>query len=430
MHKLKKLLKKLIPKQLLKLLLKPYHFARAILANMIFGWPGRGMKVVMITGTNGKTTTSALLAKIFEARGEKVGVSTTAFFQVGDKFELNALNMTVTNPFAVQKNLRAMRKAKVDRVVFEQTAHGIAQYRALGVPYEAAAVTNLTQDHLDYFGNMDHYAETKARLLKKRPNLVVLNRDDEWFNFFNDYDGKKAKLTFGTDHYADCKITKAVISKSGSRLTFSLEGTRVDIKLKLIGKFNAYNALCAATIAHGLGVEPDHIKQGLEALHSVPGRMESIENKRGLKIIVDYAHAADSLEQVLHTLRDVGKGRLITVFGATGDRDKEKRPIMGEVVARLSDVAIVTDDEPYSENPLRIREEVLVGAEAVENGAEVIEIGDRRGAIQKALMLAKRGDIIFVAGMGSEQFRTIGDGVKEPWDEREVVRELLTQKRK
>ncbi len=174
-----------------------------------------------------------------------------------------------------------------------------------------------------------------------------------------------------------------------------------------------------------MGIEPGVIKQGLEALQSVPGRMELIENKRGLQILVDYAHTADALQQVISTMREVSKGKILIVFGATGDRDVEKRPIMGETVTRLADVAIVTDDEPYSENPMRIREQVLAGAQSVKNGAQVIEIGDRKAAIRRGLKLAKRGDVVIVAGMGSEQFRTIGDGIKEAWDDREVVRELL-----
>ncbi len=182
------------------------------------------MKVVMITGTNGKTTTAAFLGKILEANGHTVGVSTTAFFQIGADFTLNDLNMTVTNPFNVQRTMKNMRKAGVDQVVFEQTAHGLDQYRALGIPYHTAVMTNLTQDHLDYFGDMNTYATAKARMFKKQPKNIVLNRDDEWYNFFSDYDGKDQTLTYGTDHYSDCRITKAKLSKKSSKLTMSLQG--------------------------------------------------------------------------------------------------------------------------------------------------------------------------------------------------------------
>lgn len=393
---------------------------------MRYGWPARGMKVIAITGTNGKTTTAAFIGKILEQAGYTVGISTTAFFQVGKEFELNDTNMTVTNPFALQKLLKRMRQAKVDWVILETTSHALLQHRTLGVPVTAAVMTNLTQDHLDYHGSMDRYAAAKARLFARSHKYSVLNQDDEWFHYFEKIDRAKQRLTYGTDKGADCRIIKAELKPSGSELTIKYEHTRLQVRVNLIGKFNAYNALSAACTAFALGIDPEAVSSGLEQLEGVPGRMETITTNKGFKIVIDYAHTADALENVLESLRHVTKGKLIAVFGATGDRDKTKRPIMGKTVARLSDIAIVTDDDPYSENPINIRAEVLRGVESVVDGAEVYEIADRRGAIQKAIGLAGQGDTILLAGIGHQKYRVI-DGKKEEWSERGVAEELLAK---
>jgi UDP-N-acetylmuramyl-tripeptide synthetase len=382
------------------------------------------MNIIGITGTNGKTTTAALLGKIVEANGWKVGINSTAFYQIGSEVKMNDTNMTVVDPFRLNELLKKMKQAKVDWVILETTSHALSQHRTLGVKFKVAAITNLTQDHLDYHLTMDNYAEAKGRLFKKGADYHVINRDDEWFAFFDQFNAGKQKLTYGVSPDADCRIVKANLGPSHSKLELKLERALITPTINLVGKFNCYNALCAATIATAIGVDPDVISSGLESLVSVPGRMETVDTKKGFKVVIDYAHTPDALENVLEALHAVTKKRLITVFGATGDRDRAKRPIMGKIVARMSDIAIVTDDDSFTENPITIRSEVLHGAHEVLEGAEVYEVPDRRAAIAKAVELAKRGDTILLAGIGHQRYRVMGDQ-KIEWSERGVVEELL-----
>jgi UDP-N-acetylmuramoyl-L-alanyl-D-glutamate--2,6-diaminopimelate ligase len=273
---------------------------------------------------------------------------------------------------------------------------------------------------------MERYAAAKAKLFKKNPRIVVLNRDDEWYHYYEQFTGRESTLTYGVDVDADCRIMQAKLGPNSSNLKLKLERAEINPKIHLVGKFNAYNALAAATVAHGLDIEPKLIEEGLNNLKSVSGRMESFISKQGFKVVIDYAHTADALENVLSSLRGITKKRIITVFGATGDRDKSKRPIMGKVVARLSDVAIVTDDDPYTENPIAIRAEVLQGTQDVVDGADVIELPDRRGAIAHAIEIAKKGDIILLAGIGHQKYRMIA-GEKVEWSERDIAEELIAK---
>lgn len=384
------------------------------------------MNIIGITGTNGKTTTAVILGKILEKNGWKVGINSTAFYQIGVDITINDTNMTVVDPARFYKLLKEMKQAKVDWIILETTSHALAQHRVLGIPYRAAAMTNLTQDHLDWHGTMDKYAAAKARLFKKGAKLHVFNRDDEWYEYFSALARADRTLSYGTTEAADCRILNATLGPSQSRLELKLERVHIDPVTNLVGKFNAYNALCAATIAHGLGLEPTIIKEGLEAITQVPGRMETIKISNGRKVVIDYAHTPDALANVLESLRSVAKKRIITVFGATGDRDRTKRPIMGRIVTKLSDVAIVTDDDPFTENPITIRAEVLQGAHDVIDGAELHEIADRRAAIAQALELSKRGDTILLAGVGHQPYRVLNEG-KVEWSESGVVAEELAK---
>ncbi|HEX9595188.1 MAG TPA: UDP-N-acetylmuramoyl-L-alanyl-D-glutamate--2,6-diaminopimelate ligase [Candidatus Saccharimonadales bacterium] len=424
---MKSRLKQLLPKSLIKPFLPAYHWLQALGANLRYGFPARGMKVVAVTGTNGKTTTAAYLAKIMEANGLKVGITTTAFSQIGTEITPNESNMTVTDPFRLFKMLRDFNNAKVDWVILEVTSHALSQSRTLFVPVKAAIITNLTQDHLDYHGSMEVYASAKGKLFRKKADIHVLNRDDEWFHYFDNFEPKHRVLTYGADVDADCRVTAAKLGPEGSAVTFKLERAAIKPKLKLAGKFNVYNALAAAAAAHGLDFAPETIESGLEGLDLVPGRMEMIKHKkRGLTVIVDYAHTPDALENVLETLKSTVRKRVIVVFGATGDRDASKRPLMGRTAARLADVIIVTDDDTYTENPISIRAEVLEGAKGVVDGAEIYEVGDRRAAISKAIELAKRGDTILLAGIGHQRYRVIA-GQKQEWAEKNVAEELLAK---
>ena len=326
MKLVKNLLKRLLPGALLKPLVSVFHFLQALAANAFYGFPARGMKVIGITGTNGKTTTAAFLGKIIEQSGQSVAINSTAFFQVGKRTVPNDTNMTVTDPFRLFKIIREFRRARVDWVVLEVTSHALSQHRTLGVKFFGAVMTNLTQDHLDYHGTMEAYAAAKAKLFRRARNLAVLNRDDSWFEFFKKASRTPKIITYGTKTSVDCRIVAAKLTPNGSQLKLKLERSLIEPQIKLVGKFNVYNALAAASAAYGIGIEPEVISEGLEALQSVPGRMEVVKVKQGFKVVVDYAHTADALANVLESLRGVTRGRIITVFGATGDRDKSKRP--------------------------------------------------------------------------------------------------------
>jgi UDP-N-acetylmuramoyl-L-alanyl-D-glutamate--2,6-diaminopimelate ligase len=421
----KNIIKKVIPRGIFKQLVNPYHWLESFMANMRYGFPARDMYVVMITGTNGKTTTASYLGSILNAAGHKVGVCSTAYFEINGKRIPNDLNFTVTNPFKLQAMLSQMKKAGVDHLVLEVTSHALSQHRVWGVPCDVAVMTNLTQDHLDYHGTMENYAVAKGKLFARKPKFIVLNRDDSWFDFFNKYPAGEQKMTYGTDKAAEARIMNVKLHKQGSDVVLSIDHTtELRFATRLPGKFNVYNATAAATAAYLMRVDTSAIIEGIEGLLSVPGRLERIDAGQPYDVIVDYAHTPDALENLLETLKHLTRNRLILVFGATGDRDKSKRPIMGEIAAKLTDLIFLTDEESYNENPADIRLMVMEGIISGGGGSKAEEVPDRKEAIQKALEVARRGDTVVVTGMGHEQYRII-HGRREPWHEPTIIRGLL-----
>lgn len=382
--------------------------------------------MVAVTGTNGKTTTAHFIASVLEAAGYKVGLSTTARFKIGEEVWDNDQNMTVTHPFKLQNLLKRMKEANVEWVVLEVTSHALAQHRIWGVPVHTGVITNLTQDHLDYHQTMDEYAAAKAKLFKYVKDNVVLNHDDDWFNYYMQL-AQQHKFSFGSTADADIRILRANLRAHGAKFKFRYghDGGEAVAELKLTGKFNVYNALAAVAFAYSIELSPEVVKDGLARLKAVPGRMEPVKAGQNFNVLVDYAHTPDAFVNLFETLRPLTRGRLIVVFGATGDRDKGKRPLMGSIAARNCEIVIVTDDDPYSEEPSAIRKEVLAGARQAGTKAKILESGDRRQAIKKALGEATAGDTVAVLGLGHQHFR-VANGNKEVWDDRAVVRELLT----
>jgi UDP-N-acetylmuramoyl-L-alanyl-D-glutamate--2,6-diaminopimelate ligase len=428
MNGVKQIAKKIlsvVPKGPQRAILNSYHWLVAVIASIRYGFPAKSMRVIMVTGTNGKTTTAAYIASILKTAGIKVGVCTTAYFDIGDERVDNDQNATVIHPMKLQAMLARMKQADVGFLVLEVTSHGLEQHRVWGIPCEVAVMTNLTQDHLDYHGTMEKYAEAKAKLFKREPRFVVLNHDDEWFGYFNQFTATEQKITYGADEDAECRIVDAKLTRGGTDMSFLVDHqTKIDTGTLLPGKFNVYNAAAAVATAYVLHIDLDQISTGIEALKGVPGRQERVDVKADYDVIVDYAHSPDAMEQLLGSLKELTKSRLILVFGATGDRDKEKRPIMGQIAAKLADRIVLTDDETYGEDPAAIRGMVMDGIEQAEGEAKTEEIGDRREAIKKALKIARRGDIVVITGMGHEKFR-IMQGKKTPWNDAEVVKELV-----
>ncbi|MDH4358449.1 MAG: UDP-N-acetylmuramoyl-L-alanyl-D-glutamate--2,6-diaminopimelate ligase [Candidatus Berkelbacteria bacterium] len=407
------------------------HKLRGALAFYLYGMPSRRMRIIGVTGTNGKTTTCHLIAKILEEADQKVGMATTTTFKVDTKEWKNTTNMTSISPFGLQRLLRKMVNTGCNYAVVETTSHAISQYRNWGIKYYVAVLTNITHDHLDYHGSFDGYVETKARIFKTKPRVTVINLDDPSAEKFVHFPCGQI-LTYSQTKRADVTARKILPSPDGSIFTLVLPTVQNTISLKLPGGFNISNALAAAAACYGLGIGADVIKRGLEKLSQVPGRMEMVKTGQGFTVIVDYAHTPDALEKVYSTLRQATRGRMIAVLGACGDRDKTKRPIMGAIAGHFSDIVVVTDEEPYAENPDEIIEQVAKGVpkgtkkRSMVLGENFFKVSDRRQGIRKALELAQRNDVVVVTGMGAQEFRVVGKS-HLLWNDRKVIEEELSK---
>ncbi|HEX8390616.1 MAG TPA: UDP-N-acetylmuramoyl-L-alanyl-D-glutamate--2,6-diaminopimelate ligase [Candidatus Saccharimonadales bacterium] len=401
-----------------------YRRGRIVGLSARYGFPARGMRVVAITGTNGKTTTANYLNEILKAAGHKTALFTTAVIEVAGNRQLNELNATVASTSRMQQFFRDAKAAAVDIVVLEITSHALMQHKLDGVPIECAIMTNLTQDHLDYHGTMEAYAAAKGRLFAKRPKFIVLNRDDEWYDFYAKFPAREQAITYGTSDDADARISHVKLYKKGSEARVVIDHqTRLDLATSLPGKFNVYNLTAAASAAYLLHVDLPAIAEGVANLEELAGRYERIEIDKPFDVIVDYAHTPDALQQLLEAVKGTTKQRVILVFGATGSRDKAKRPIMGALAAKLADRILLTDEESYDEDPAAIRAMVMDGIKQGRGEAKTEEIADRREAIAKALKIARRSDTILVTGMGHERFRIVA-GKRLPWNDGDVIREL------
>lgn len=423
--KLKQKTKPLVPKKILRHGINYFHFLEAVAANVIYSRPSRGMKIIGVTGTNGKTTTTILIGAILESAGYRVGINSTALLQVGDKKWDNDLSLTTANPFQLQRLIKDMRKEGVDWLVMEVASHSLVQHRVFGLKFDAAVMTNLTRDHLDYHGTMEEYAKAKGKLFANFPQVIALNRDDEWFDFYAKYPAVD-KISYGVNKEAECRITGAKLSLKGTKLKLSLNNHVTEFHLKLLGKFNAMNATAAAATAYAMHIDIADIKKGLESVESVPGRVEMIDEGQDFTVIIDHAHTTDALENLFGSIHMLLKGRMITVIGADGDRDPGKREPIGKLAAENSQAVIVTDQEPYTEDPNKVRAAVMKGVKSVKHGVVSYDIPDRREAIKKALSLAKKGDVVLIPGLGNQLTRGMKDGKME-WDDRQVTRELLQE---
>lgn len=424
-EQLSKGVRKALPPNIVKHIENVYRKSRVHLVSAKYGYPASGLKVIAVTGTNGKTTTANYLNEILKAAGCKTAMFTTAVIEVAGERKLNDLNATVALTDTMQRFFKKAKSEKVDYVVLEVTSHALHQHKLDTVPIECAIMTNLTQDHLDYHHTMEEYAAAKGLLFARQPHFTVLNRDDSWFDYFNQFEAGEQKITYGTHADADCRIAKVKLYRKGSEATLSIDNqTELEVATALPGKFNVYNATAAAAAAYLLRIDLSAITEGIANLEELPGRFERIETDKPYEVIVDYAHTPDALEQLLEATRMISKNRVILVFGACGDRDKTKRPLMGGIAARLADRIFVTDEESYNEDPDAIRRMLLDGIAEAHGEGKTVEIADRREAIAKALSVARKDDVVLITGMGHEQFRIIA-GERLPWNDGDVVRELV-----
>lgn len=399
--------------------------AMAYIAAAFYGHPEREIRMVGVSGTKGKTTTSYLMKAILEKAGFKTGLIGTTGNLIGDKHIKS--NMTTPDPIDLHRCLRQMRDEGVEAVSMEVSAHAIDMRRLDGVTFEAACYTNFSQDHLDYFGTMENYFQTKKSFFLKGQVLnASLNADEETSEQIID-EIKIPYLTYGISAEADVFAREIEISENGVSFTIALRGLEeMEVSMHLTGMFNVYNALAAASLAMIMGIDRTAIKEGLESVKAVPGRVEMLDTQTPYRVILDYAHSPDALENVLKTLRAFTKNRLIALFGCGGDRDHGKRPIMGQIVGRLADFSILTSDNPRTEDPDAILRSIEQGMKKTKGEYVVIE--NRREAIRYALEMGCEGDVIILAGKGNETYQDIM-GVKRPFDEKVVVRELLEEMR-
>lgn len=423
-QKLVRGVRKVLPSSAVSNVEEAYRRGRVKLVSARYGNPAKGLRVIAITGTNGKTTTACFINEILKEAGMRTAMFTTAVIEIDGRQQLNDMNVTVASTAHMQRFFRDAKRAHVDYVILEVTSHSLHQHKLDTVPIEVAVMTNLTQDHLDYHKTMENYAAAKGKLFANKPGYIVLNRDDEWFEFFDKFPAAKQKITYGADDEAEAKIEKVTLYRKGSEAHITIDHqTKLMLTTALPGKFNVYNMAAAAAACYVLGVKLNDIVEGVANLDGVPGRFERVVDGLGFDVVVDYAHTPDALEKLLEATKAITKQRTILVFGACGDRDQTKRPIMGKIAARLADRIILTDEESYSEDPQAIRDMIREGIMDGSGDGKTTEIPDRREAIEKALSIAKKGDTILITGMGHEQYRII-NGERQPWNDAEVVREL------
>lgn len=423
----RKIVKRMVPRGLFDAIAPMGHFAEAVVYNCKFGFPARGMKVIGVTGTNGKTTTSFVIHRMLTEAGYKTGLMTTVAWSIGDDIRPQTQHMTNVPIPLLMWRLKEMKKAGVEWLVLETTSHALVQRRTWGVPYSVAVLTNISQDHLDYHRTMERYIAAKQRMFK----LAQKNKAGLQMGIANADDPNGASFTAKTQNAimygidaGDVRADRVVMSVDGINYDANAPDETYHIKSRLPGRFNVYNTLAAVCVGRAVGLSKEQIERGIAALESVQGRMQQVRLGQPFQIIIDYAHTPDALEKVLENVTVGEGGRKILVFGATGDRDKTKRPIMGDVAARLADVIYLTDDETYTEDPDTIRNAVYEGIVASNGKDKTTVVPDRLEAITQALKAARAGDVVVLTGIGHQNYRMMG-GKEEAWSEAEAATKAL-----
>lgn len=408
-----------------------YHRIIAIAAALWYRFPANRLKIIAVTGTKGKSTVVHLIANILQEAGHKVGVASSIHFQIGDRIWPNATKQTTQGRFALQRLLREMVRARCEFAILEVTSHALIQSRLWGINVDAAVLTNVTGDHLEYHGGFENYLHAKGLLFANLgrgerkfdiQKTAVLPTSEPNIAYFEAFPVDR-KILYGLSK-GIVHAGEMALHADGSSFKIQVPNDEISVDFKLPGDFNVVNALAAAAVSISFGIKLTAVKKGLESPTQIPGRLESISAGQPFPVIVDYAHTVDSLGKVLSLFRPLTKGKLFLVFGATGGgRDKSKRPEMGKVAAKYADVVVVTDDDPYTENRMQIIEQVTAGTGRRE-GHGLWKIRDRREAIRLALSLAGEQDTVLIAGKGCEPIQMI-DGKRIEWDDRKVVREIL-----
>ncbi|AAK80087.1 UDP-N-acetylmuramoyl-L-alanyl-D-glutamate--2,6-diaminopimelate ligase [Clostridium acetobutylicum] len=394
--------------------------AMAVMGANFYDNPSHKLKLIGITGTNGKTTSTYMMKSMLESSGYKVGLIGTIANYIGDK-KIES-HRTTPESLELQKLFSDMVHDKIDYCVMEVSSHSLYLDRVYGIVFEEGIFTNLTQDHLDFHKTFENYYKAKMILFKNSKRSII-NIDDKYGErVFKD--AGNDKITYGLTEKADLKAENLKMTSRGTEFDLCYRGLREHVKINIPGKYNVYNALGSVAACLNEGISIEKVKDGLNKLSSVPGRCEIVTHNTNLDfdVVLDYAHTPDGLEKVLKASREFTKGRLISVFGCGGDRDKTKRPIMGEIGSKLSDIAVITSDNPRSENPEEIIKDIVQGIKT----DNYVIVENRKEAIKKAMLMAKKDDVIVLAGKGHENYQILGDKTIH-FDEKEIVSEFIKE---
>ena len=393
--------------------------AYAEICSRFYGCAHKKLKMIGVTGTNGKTTTSYLIKKMLEASGYKTGLIGTVNVIIGK--EKYPADLTTPDPADLHRYLMLMNIAGCDACVMEVSSQALAQQRVHGIQFDCSVFTNLSAEHLDYHKTMQDYAEAKS-VLFRMSKVSVINNDADYASVMKKSAAGRL-LTYGIDSDSDFRADKVRLSPDGVSYRLLHSGEESYISFDSLGIFSVYNSLAAMTASEAVGLNRERSVRALARFNGISGRMERIENSFGINIIIDYAHTPDSLENAAKTLKTVYGGKLLTVFGCGGDRDKEKRPLMGKVACENSDFVFITSDNPRTENPDEIINDIVQGIET----KNYYKITDRKLAIKSALYSAKCGDTVLIAGKGHEKYQISGTQ-KIYFNEREIIRKILEDK--
>lgn len=409
-----------------KIVVKNSRRALALLSEKFYDSPSKKLKVIGVTGTNGKTTVTFMLKAILEAAGIKTGLLGTVHYEIGDR--IIPASRTTPESLEIQKMMAEMLNNSCKACVMEVSSHSLVQDRVLGVDFDFCIFTNLTRDHLDYHHDFENYYQAKRKLFLpefpySKPTAAIINIDDNYGQRLAGECRLSVLVTYGINKSAEINASEIKLMSSGTELTLSYQSLKKRIFIPLVGRHNVYNALAAISTALIMGLDINIIEHAIANMPAVPGRLEHVNCGQDFTVLVDYAHTDDALYNVLSALREVTSGRIITVFGCGGNRDASKRPKMGAVAAKYSDYTIITTDNPRKERAEDIALQIKSGYEEVRSGGYEIEL-DRKLAIETALKMAKTGDTVLIAGKGHETYQEFEDTII-PFDDRLYAENVL-----
>lgn len=398
----------MVPREFFKRIEPVGHWGEAVALTVLHGFPARGLKVIGVTGTNGKTTTSFLIHRMLHEAGYKVGLMTTVAYGAGLDIKPQIAHMTTASVPVLHKRIKEMKAQGIEYLVLETTSHALAQHRVWGVPYTVAVMTNISHEHLDYHGTMEHYVAAKRKLFtqtnrnRKGLRVGVVNADDSYADTFAS--AVKHPMLYGLKH-GTIRLDNVQMTPTGVTYDVGIENKAYHIQCNLPGSFNVYNSLAAVSVGHALGLSEKQVELGIAMLEGVEGRMTRIDEGQDFSVIVDYAHTPDSFEQLFKDLRPIVKGKLRVMFGSAGRRDEEKRAEQGELAGKYADEVIITEEDDRDMDGQEIMEQIAVGAEKAgkKRGKDLFLVHDRPDAIRFVVNRAQKDDVVLLLGKGHEK---------------------------